>query len=203
VARHPVKGIGYLRVKPKERYLSREEIRLLLDACSGDLWDLVMLSLGTGMRATEVLTVDREHTDLRHGTVILIDTKNGDRRLVPLSSEIVTMLQQRPVPIREWFPKWYRGRLTHAFVVLVRKAELAGTGVSFHTLRHTFASHAVMNGVDLFTVGKLLGHKTIQQTQRYAHLVPDHMRTAVEQTAQALFAPDVPRLGPHEAISAA
>ena len=60
-----------------------------------------------------------------------------------------------------------------------------------------------MNGVDLFTVGKLLGHKAIQQTQHYAHLAPDQMRTAVEQTAQALFAPDVLRLGPHEAISAA
>ena len=76
-------------------------------------------------------------------------------------------------------------------------------GVTFHTLRHTFASHAVMNGVDLFTVGKLLGHKTIQQTQRYAHLAPDHMRSAVEQTARALFAPDVPRQVPHETVAVA
>jgi site-specific recombinase XerD len=56
--------------------------------------------------------------------------------------------------------------------------------VTFHTLRHTFASPAVMNGVNLFTAGKLLGHKTIQQTQRYTHLAPDHMRSAVEQTAR-------------------
>ena len=60
-----------------------------------------------------------------------------------------------------------------------------------------------MNGVDLFTVGKLLGHKTIQQTQRYAHLAPDHMRSAVEQTAHAIFTPNVARQVPHEAISAA
>ncbi len=64
-------------------------------------------------------------------------------------------------------------------------------------------SHAVMNGVDLFTVGKLLGHRTIQQTQRYAHLAPDHMRNAVEQTAHVLFALDTPRDVPHEAVSAA
>jgi len=76
-------------------------------------------------------------------------------------------------------------------------------GVTFHTLRHTFASHAVMNGVDLFTVGKLLGHKTIQQTQCYAHPAPDHMRSAVEQATRALFAPDMPRHMPHEAIAAA
>lgn len=71
VAYHPVKGVGYLRVKPKERYLSREEIHLLLDACSGDLRDLVTLSVGTGMRATEVLTLDRDHTDLKNGVATL------------------------------------------------------------------------------------------------------------------------------------
>jgi site-specific recombinase XerD len=55
VAHHPVKGVGYFKTKQKERYLSLEEIRLLLYACSGDLRDLVMLSLGTGIRATEAL----------------------------------------------------------------------------------------------------------------------------------------------------
>jgi integrase len=113
VAHHPVKGIGYLKVKPKERYLSREEIQLLLDACSGDLRDLVMLSLGTRMRATEVLTIDRDHTDPKRGVVTLVDTKNGDRRLVPLPSDMVAMFQQRPLPIREWFPGWTLDRLVH------------------------------------------------------------------------------------------
>lgn len=201
VAHHPVKGIGYLKVKPKERYLSREEICLLLDACTGDLRDLVMLSLGTGMRATEVLTLDRDHTDLKRGVVTLVDAKNGDRRLVPLPSDVVAMLQQRPVPIREWFPGWHLERLVHTISRVIQQVGLHG--VTFHTLRHTFASHAVMNGVDLFTVGKLLGHKTIQQTQRYAHLAPDHMRSAVEQTARALFAPHMPREVPRETISAA
>jgi integrase len=199
VVHHPVKGIGYLKVKPKERYLSREEIRLLLDACSGDLQDLIMLSLGTGMRATEVLTIDRDHTDLKRGVVTLVDTKNGDRRLVPLPSDVVAMLQQRPAPIREWFSGWNLYRLVHAMSRAIQHVGLKG--VTFHTLRHTFASHAVMNGVDLFTVGKLLGHKTIQQTQRYAHLAPDHMRSAIEQTARALFAPEVPRHMPHETVA--
>lgn len=201
VAFHPVKGIGYLRVKPKERYLSREEIRLLLDTCTGNLCDLIILSLGTGMRATEVLTLDREHTNLKHGVATLVDTKNGDRRLVPLPSDVVTMLQHRPVPIREWFPGWNLERLVRAMGRAVQQAALPD--VTFHTLRHTFASHAVMNGIDLFTVGKLLGHKTIQQTQRYAHLAPDHMRSAVEQTARILFAADVPREVPHRVGSVA
>jgi integrase len=112
-------------------------------------------------------------------------------RLVPLPSDVVAVLQQRPVPIREWFSGWNLYRLVHTISRVIQQVDLKG--VTFHTLPHTFASHAVMNGVDLFPVEKLLGHKTIQQTQRYAHLAPDHMRSAVEQAARALFAPDMPR----------
>jgi len=50
---------------------------------------------------------------------------------------------------------------------------------SFHTLRHTAASWLVMEGVDLYTVGKIFGHKTPRMTQRYAHLSPDYMAGAV------------------------
>ena len=57
------------------------------------------------------------------------------------------------------------------------KAEIEGATV--HTLRHTFASHLVMQGVDLYTVSKLLGHSEIQTTQIYAHLAPDHLRAAI------------------------
>ncbi len=52
--------------------------------------------------------------------------------------------------------------------------------VRFHDLRHTFASHLVMGGVDIRTVQELLGHKDIKMTMRYAHLAPDHMKRAVE-----------------------
>jgi integrase len=56
----------------------------------------------------------------------------------------------------------------------VKEAGLAGTGVTFHTLRHTFASHLVMAGVDLPSLKELMGHSSIQTTMRYAHLAPDH-----------------------------
>jgi site-specific recombinase XerD len=51
--------------------------------------------------------------------------------------------------------------------------------VRFHDLRHTFASHLVMGGVDIRTVQELLGHKDIRMTMRYSHLAPDHMKNAV------------------------
>ncbi|MCK5127302.1 MAG: tyrosine-type recombinase/integrase [candidate division Zixibacteria bacterium] len=62
-------------------------------------------------------------------------------------------------------------------------AEKAGIKnlTKLHTLRHTFASHLVMKGVDLPTVVKLMGHSDIQTTMIYAHLAPDHLADAVEK----------------------
>ena len=53
--------------------------------------------------------------------------------------------------------------------------------VSFHTLRHSFASHLVMSGSDLLTVKELMGHATLDMTLRYAHLAPDHKAAAVNR----------------------
>ena len=53
------------------------------------------------------------------------------------------------------------------------------TGVTFRTLRHTFASWLVMNGTPLFEVSQLLRHASIQMTERYAHLAPDHLQNAI------------------------
>ena len=52
---------------------------------------------------------------------------------------------------------------------------------NIHTFRHTFASHLVMNGVDLPTVQKLMGHSNITTTMIYAHLAPEHLKGAVDK----------------------
>ncbi len=65
-------------------------------------------------------------------------------------------------------------------IKIARKAGIAGL-TKIHTLRHTFASHLVMNGVDLPTVKRLMGHTDIQTTMIYAHLAPEHLSDAVNK----------------------
>lgn len=168
----------------KDRYLTREEIQRLLAATSGDLHDMVVLALGAGVRAFEVLSLDRDHVNLTQAVAILPDTKNHDRRVVPLPPHVVETLQLRPTPLRELFPGWVLDRLERTFARVVKNAGLPG--VTFHTLRHTFASHAVMAGVDLYTVARLLGHRDLSMVQRYAHLAPAHLQAAATQAAGAI-----------------
>jgi len=69
----------------------------------------------------------------------------------------------------------------------VKKGKI--NNIRFHDLRHTFASHLVMNGVDIKAVQELLGHATLAMTLRYAHLAPDH-RTRAIQTLDAAYQTD-------------
>jgi len=212
---HPVKGVSKLRANRRERYLTHEEIQHFLRSlradrhCSisfagktceslaatrSDLHDIVVIALGTGMRATEVLGLDRDHVNLKQGVAVLEDTKNHDRRVIPLPLPVVEIFQQRPVPLREWFPGWNLPMLTQSMRRATKRAGVQG--VTFHTLRHTFASHAVMNGVDLYTLATILGHRDLSMVKRYAHLSAAHLQGATERVATAIFAADMPRQVP-------
>lgn len=138
---------------------------------------MVILVLGTGMRVSEVLGLDREQINLKNAVVKLKDFKNGDEGIIPLPPQVVEMRQRCPAPLYELFPGWTSYTPVKAFK---REAQKAGLqGVTFPALRHTFASYAVTAGIDLYTVAKLLGHKTIQMVQRYAHLAPAYLQQAV------------------------
>jgi len=166
------------------RYLSKEESQALIDASGPHLRPIVITALNTGMRREEILSLEwGKHVDLRHGFILLDKTKNGDRREIPINSDLRETLQglirriDSPYVFVDKNGRRFK-EVKRSFSTACRKAGLKD--FHFHDLRHTFASQLVMAGVDLITVKELLGHKSIAMTLRYAHLAPGHKIKAVE-----------------------
>lgn len=175
------------------RYLSKEECQSLINACDPHLKPIVKTALNSGMRKSEILNLTWDNVDLNYGFILLdqTDTKNGERREIPINStlretfgELFRGTKERPrrigIPYVFYDPvtgKPYQD-VKRSFHSACRRAKIKD--FRFHDLRHSFASHLVMAGVDLTTVKELLGHKTLTMTLRYAHLAPSHKVKAVD-----------------------
>lgn len=173
------------------RYLAEEEAERLLQSCEPHLRPVVQVALNTGMRKQEILQLEWEkNIDLKNGFILLSDTKNGERREIPINDAVRSALEKQ---VRRLDVPWvfYNPETGGKWCDLKRSfyAALRRTGIKdfrFHDLRHTFASHLVMAGVDITTVKELLGHKTLSMTLRYAHLAPSHKVAAVDLLGQRL-----------------
>jgi integrase len=139
------------------------------------------------MRRGEILNLQWKDVSFTKGIITVRDTKNHETRYIPLNPKVAETLQGLPRSISRGKDQSYvfvkpdgEGvkSIRNGFEGAVRRANL-GKHIRFHDLRHTFASHLVMKGVDLRTVAKLLGHKDIRITMRYVHLAPDHLQSAV------------------------
>lgn len=147
------------------------------------------VALHTGMRKSEQFTATWDQVDLERGFIYLSMTKNGTDRFVTLNSaarEVLRHLAERHKRLglpsdSTLFHSKREGLIKNPrkwFATALEQAKIEG--VTWHTLRHTFASRLVMSGVDLKTVQELMGHKTIAMTARYAHLAPTHKLQALE-----------------------
>lgn len=181
---NPCKRVARYRESPgRVRYLSGEEIAGLLGACEPQLKPVVVVALGTGMRQGEIFKLLWQDVDLARGLIHVVDSKNGERREVPLGEEVWSLLRELGPQAGCKLVFGHRNgrphvaRMRRAFERARREAGLEG--VRFHDLRHTFASHLVMSGASLFAVQELLGHKTLAMTRRYAHLSTGVRRQAV------------------------
>lgn len=167
------------------KYLSKEECQALINSCDKHLKPIVITALHSGMRKNEVLGLRWENVDLRHGFILLNQnqTKNSERKEIPINSTLRDALQKTmrrldtPFVFHDSTGKRY-GDIKRSFKSACKRAGISD--FRFHDLRHCFASHLVMAGVDLTTVKELLGHKTLTMTLRYAHLAPSHKLKAVD-----------------------
>jgi integrase len=173
------------------RYLNSHEIQALISHCTSNTKAIVITALNTGCRKGEILSLKWDNVDLKHGFILLDSTKNGERREIPINETLRDTLQglARRVDIPYVFYDNATGKpyqdVKKSFNTACRKAGIKD--FKFHDLRHTFASHLVMAGVDITTVKELLGHKTLTMTLRYAHLAPSHKVKAVQILENAIF----------------
>lgn len=161
---------------------------------------MALLSLHTGMRAGEVFSLTWGDVDIERGLLTSRDTKSGRTRHAYMTTAVKEMLRGRCGREHNELIFIARGgqrrqQVSQAFRRVVdalgfnRGVADSRQLVTFHTLRHTYASWLVMQGTPLYTVQRLLGHQTLAMTERYSHLAPNHMREAVKGLEEAMATP--------------
>ncbi|MCO6060116.1 tyrosine-type recombinase/integrase [Pseudomonas sp. MOB-449] len=175
---NPLTGVKPLKLLERElSWLTSEQITELLEAirdgCENPHTELVtLICLATGARWSEAenLTSNR----LKGNVVTFARTKSGKVRSVPVPAELADRLRVH------WRT---HGQFTSCITSFRRALERTTIqlpkGQASHALRHSFASHFMMNGGNILTLQKILGHSTLAMTMRYAHLSPDHLAEAV------------------------
>lgn len=179
------------------RFLTPPECQRLLQATEIETpeWrGMVVVALNTGMRIGEILALDWREIDLDARKISVTKSlcrvsgklkppKNRKRREVFLNEPSADALLALPHRSGRVFACSYQG----AYSALARISERAGIeGIGWHTLRHTFASFLVIQGVTLFAVSRLLGHSSTRITERYAHLGAEKNLEAVQALATAM-----------------
>lgn len=197
IEQNPVSNVR----KPSEsrgrvRFLEKDERERLLDACkksnSHFLYPIVILAISTGMRQGEILNLRWKDVDLKRKKLILHETKNNERRAVPivgLAHEVLSDLRKvRRIDSKLVFPARDPEKpvdIRNAWEAAVTRAEIED--FRFHDLRHTAASYLAMNGATLAEIAEVLGHKTLQMVKRYAHLSETHTLSVVERMNAEIF----------------
>lgn len=187
--------------KPKEpqgrvRFLDNHERKNLLEVCKNSnnpyLFTIVVLALSTGMRCSEILNLSWKNVDLETRRIVLHQTKNGERRglpLVGLAYELVNRLsKQRRLDTYLLFPGKKSKqpiKIRSSWVKALKLAEIKD--FRFHDLRHTAASYLAMNQATIAEIADILGHKTLAMVKRYSHISENHTTGVIERMNTKIF----------------
>ncbi|MBI2410473.1 MAG: tyrosine-type recombinase/integrase, partial [Candidatus Kerfeldbacteria bacterium] len=165
--------------------LTREEIHEMLRKTKNQKHQLLLaLAYSGGLRVSEVVNLRIENLDFQSHTLIVRNGKGQKDRITIFSEKLIRPLQQftqRRPPQQHLFPSERGGQLNTrtAQIVFHQACTRAGITktVSFHSLRHSFATHLLENGTDIRYVQALLGHANIRTTQRYTHVTRTTLAT--------------------------
>lgn len=193
--KNPARGLPRKPINnARERYLNAAEVVRLMDAVEASrnpqLKYIVELLLLTGARVSELLNAEWKHVNLERRTWLIPTSKTGKPRHVPLSQPAIDVIGKLPrftdcpyllpnIETRKPFVS-----IKHSWHSARDEAKLPG--VRIHDLRHSAASFMINAGIDLFAVGKVLGHADHKSTMRYSHLANDTLLAAVEAGAKKM-----------------
>ena len=191
VGPNPIKAVKMPNVRnQRERFLSVDEANILLAALkerSADAHDMALISLHCGLRFGEISNLTGRDVDLRGGTLSIYDSKSGSRVAFITDTLKECISRRMPEDLGEYIltmrnggkykqvPECYREVANRLFNVGIKDRRFR---VGFHSLRHSFASLLALKGVSLLVLRDLMGHKSLQMVNRYAHLAPTEMKAA-------------------------
>ena len=187
---NPAKRVRLEKEIPRMRFLTREEVHRLVEA-SENKWapylrPIIIMAVNTGMRRGEILSLRWEDVDFDRRVISIKRTKNDQPREIPMTDWLFEALcdwrkkSQKRLDNGFVFSNNNGHPLTKfykAFHVALKKANIRD--FRFHDLRHTFASHMRMAGLDILEIKELGGWKTLQMVDRYSHITTEHKRTSM------------------------
>jgi integrase len=184
--RNPVCKVRFFKeFNTGSRVLSPDEEKKLIDNAAPFMQDLIVFGLNTGLRVGEIFSLRWSNVNMTQNVLNVFAHKTWKTRTVPMNKEVRRV-------INAWSSNrkndlvFYNSETGKSFVDLKAGFGLACekpgiTGVTWHTLRHTFASRLIERGVDIVTVQQLLGHSTVTVTMRYTHTNLESKKAAVDQ----------------------
>ena len=193
ITQRPAKINRFQEDRGRINYLSAEECDRLIECAKVDsnpqVYPFIVIGLGTGMRRTEILSIRREHIDLQRLTISIPKAKSGAREQ-PMTKQLRDFLASYLDIVPKgspWLFPSIAAKLGHTtdirkpFRRAVAAAGLDPDQVVRHTLRHTAITHLVQAGVDLPTVKRISGHKTLLMVELYAHQNGAHIEGAMDK----------------------
>ncbi|WON75156.1 tyrosine-type recombinase/integrase [Nitrosospira sp. Is2] len=193
IDRRPATIRRYQEERSRVTYLTIEQIERLTECAKQDqnpqIYPFVVIGLGTSMRRMEILSIRRDNVNLEHRTIYIPDAKGGPREQ-PITGQLVAFLEGHMAASQRGAPWLFPSPTAkHGHTVDIRKpfrrvvsaAGLNPDEVVRHTLRHTAITHLVQAGVDLPTVKRISGHKTLIMVERYAHQNGEHINSAMDK----------------------
>ena len=176
---NPLRSIPQFKEPPgRIRYLQEEEVIPLLECCADHVRLIVITAINTGMRKGEILRLKWQDIDLRQRLIIVRNSKNNESRVLPINVDLYnTLITIGPQLPDEYVFTHSDGKpfrdIKDGFTAATKRAGIID--FRFHDLRHTYAVYLAKNGTPLIVLQKLLGHKTITMTMRYAQFTDQRL----------------------------